>query len=199
MNQEAPRFMQPDIVLVQNSSEFEFKDEYYLGRTSILHYGLKGIFHILLMREANKIISQSDLDTFIDGFNIRLGVGNGTPFEFDAENFRQQGLLIPEGSDTVVKAFYRDYFNKYPGFPHPQTKEWREEYKVAESLCHRKWEPTDFLDISLIEPAIQFGIGLWTNSVESYEEYDRPRMSNQAVNNFQSLIDYYNTIVTKSK
>ena len=171
-------------------------DKEYAPARRIFWYGLKGVTHVLLMRAAERLKTDAELQVYLRRFQIQFG-GDDTPFTFNIREFINGGLLVPDEVDRVVKAFYRDNFNVYPGFDLPETQVYKQQRRSAYFLCDRKWDPSDFMNKDITKQGRDFGVGLWNNSVRSYEEFGSPKMGEEPIHQVQRLVKYYNQVIKR--
>lgn len=160
-----------------------------------IYYAMRGAFHVFLMSDAGRIRSAVGLWEFIESLSIKFVSDHDHPFTFDITRYINHGLLVPERVNTKILAFDRDLHNKYPGFPEPQTYEWRQTYRIMCALSDREWSPADFLDPDLRKLGMEFGIGVWTSAIRSYEKYSRPEMNRDLYQQAQRFLAYYGSLI----
>jgi len=195
MSIEREAILRPDRRVADIAKAILDKHEYAPAR-KIFWYGLKGVSHVLLMRAAEGLKTDAELQMYLRRFQIQFG-GNDTPFTFNIQELINKGLLVPERVDRVVKAFYRDYFNVYPGFDVPETQEYKQQKRSVYFLSDRKWAPDDFMNRDITRQGEEFGVGLWNNSVRSYERFGSPKMGRESVHQVQSLVNYYSQVIKR--
>ena len=166
-----------------------------------IDYALKGFFHVLLMHKAEKLKSEDELLDYIKAFSINFERKYYFAFTFNVQKFIDAGLLLPKGTKKVVEAFDRDLINMYPGFPADRDRDakYRTQVKSAYSFSEHDWNPTDFLNPDIIKQGKEFGMGIWSRSVQTYEKYSRPEMNEVVFQNAQKLINYYDSILQQIK
>ncbi len=146
-------------------------------------YGLIGIAHVLLFRQAREVIKgKVSLDDFIRMYRLHSFSGEKNPpllpsgYRYYCGGFTGFIHQIKEHNNIFLTKDLLDdrlYFVSSDYINELRDLEKKEYYDRTAYLAKRTWLPQDFTNPELVEDGIRFGRMMWCNVVRQYDDLSK--------------------------